>query len=486
MSSIAELVRPRRGEMPAAGWWVLLGGAIALHLALPLGWIIAIGVMVFVLVQRTWPLDFITAYFLVAAGASYINYGGGHLTYQLSLLTGLILFMLFCYVLERRSRWATVVHSPLTVPLLLYVGLSIVNYARGLLVGNSVRYAGLELIAALGIGSTLLMGSSRFTEARAKAALIWLYIVCLGHAALGIYIYAVLHVRGGTVYFTPVPGVCFALMFAFALRARTTRGSLAGLLLLTPLLLHQFISFTRGFWFAIIGSTLFTIAMFIGRGPGVGARWRRTLIGLLFMALLGAVAAGVAAAALGLGNIGATAADRFASSTGTEMSWETGSNVVRLAEYFHVLGLIEKAPVFGYGLGYWYVKREPIGFRLVEQWWVHQNYMLVVLKMGLVGLVPFVWMLIGALRTGLRGRLQTESWRQAWCLGAAAATVYVVIYCTVHFPFAEVNTVFVLALMWGGAMAITSERRTVLRWRVEDTGSGEGAPGRIDPEGTPC
>jgi len=402
---------------------------------------------------------------VVVAGSTIINYARGALAFELSILTVVILFSLFCYWVEYREHWLTITHARVTVPLLLFVGLTCVNFVHGMIAGNSPRFAGLELIAALGLASAFIIGRREFDEKFVRTVLIWLWCVCLVHMFLGIFAYATLRARTGSIYFTCVPGVVFAFMLNFVLRARTRKWFLLGLVGLLPMLLHQFLSFTRGYWLAAMAVAVFSVAVYGGRGQGAAGRWKRSFSWLGVTAAIGAVAAVVAFGALGMGDIAMVAGSRFSSSASTEMSIETGSNVVRLVEYFHVLGDIVKKPLFGWGLGYYYVVQEPIGFRLVEKWYVHQNYLLITLKQGLLGLVLFVTMLIAAFRTGMAGRHFPEPWKQAWCTGTASATLWLILYCNVHFPLAEVNTVFTTALLWGGAMSLTRTGRTVLRWR---------------------
>jgi len=461
----APVAAPRRA-MPGIGWWLLLGVALGLHLALPFGWAAGIGLLFFVLVQRFRPLDFSLSFLVLVAGASIINYARGALTFELSILTGVILFTMFCYWTEYRERSITITHARLTVPLLVFMTLTCLNFVHGMVVGNSPRFGGLELLAALSLGSAFLIARRDFDESFVRTVLIWLWVVCLVHMFLGLYAYAVLRARTGSIYFGCVPGVVFAFMLNFVLRARSPKWFWLGLVALLPMLLHQFLSFTRGYWLAAMAAAAFSIVVYAGRGKGTGERWRRSMSWLGVTGAIGVAAAVFAFAALGMGNIAEVTGSRFSSTTGTEMSIETGSNVVRLVEYFHVLGDIVKKPIFGWGLGYYYVVQEPIGFRLVEKWFVHQNYLLITLKQGLVGLVAFVWMLFAAFRTGWDGRRFDEPWKQAWCAGTASATLWLILYANVHFPLAEVNTVFTTALIWGGAISMTRTGRTVVRWRI--------------------
>ena len=237
------------------------------------------------------------------------------------------------------------------------------------------------------------------------------------------------------------------------------------MLALLPLLTHQFLSFTRGYWLGLIGSALFSIAVHGGRGPGSRGRWLlsvRLLAGLAGLVVVGGVLLSVV---FNIRNLADLALSRLSSSTGTEFTFETSSNIVRLVEYARVLDDIVLAPWLGHGLGYFFVVREPLHQQLLEQWFVHQNYLLVWLKQGLLGLALFVTMLVAAVRTGLDGRRLEEPLAAAWCTGAAAATVFVMIDSFVHFPLAEVNATFPIALLWGGAIALTARGRWRFRWR---------------------
>lgn len=462
MSRPTALAIGRARVLPPVGWWILLAALLALHLTLGIG--AAAGVLVVVLLQIFLPFDFLTSYLLLVGAASIVNYSRGRLTAELSILSVVILFMLWSYFYTLRSRAFSLRRSPVTLPLVLYLGLSLINFARGMIVGNSPRYGGLEILSVLALASGLLVGNGRFDRRRIAALMAGLWVISLVHCGLGFYAFATLHVRTASIYFTPVPGVVAIVLFNFALRAPRGRDRwliMAGIL---PLVAHQLLSFTRGYWLAMMCSVPFSIAVYGGRGAGMGARWRRAgrlLAGFVLVLALGGT---LLATAYDISGLWQMAAVRLSSSTGTRMSFQTSSNVVRLVEYAHVLPDILRSPWFGHGLGYFFVVREPIHLKLLEQWWVHENYLLVWLKQGLVGLALFVATLIAALRTGLSGRHLPETRAASWCAGMAAATFFVLVYGFVHFPLAEVNTTFLVAFLWGGAIALTARDSWRLRW----------------------
>jgi len=453
----------RPTELPAAGWWLLL--LALLPLGLFASWVAAFALLGLIIVQRARPLDFLTAYLLVVVVGSFINYGNGQVTYQMWILTGFIVFMLYCYVLSRRWDSLVVPRTPATKPLLLFFALTVVNFVRGLAVGNTPRYAALELLACLALVSCLLVASRRFSERELMAAMIVMWVMALAHFALGAYIFALSHRRIIGVYFAPVPGVVAMMMLNFALREPKRSRMLMWLIGMGPLLGQQFLSFTRGFWFALIGGTVFSIIVYVGRGEGLKLRIQRSASALAMLGGLAALGILTLGVTLGIGHVWELAGNRFASSAGTTYTWASSSNMVRLLEYAHVIEFVQEQPIFGKGLGFFIVVPESIGGNLKEQWFVHQNYLLVLLKQGLVGLALWVWLLIGFVRVGVQGRNLPSRIERSWCTGAAALVVYCMVYGLVHFPLAETNTTFTFALATGAAMRLTATDTIALRWK---------------------
>jgi hypothetical protein len=451
---------PRWSE--TAAWWLFLGFVITLHFAV--NWVAALTVLAFVVLQRARPLDFLSSFLLVVGAATFVDYTHGMLTAELALLSVGIVFMLFCYLMAYRGEALVLQRTPLTVSL-LYTGLTTLNFLRGLAVGNSARYAGLELLAALALASCLLFANLRMDRPRTIAILVSLWCIGLGHVALGLEVFARIHTRTGGVYFTAVPGLIAILLFNFALRGTTLRQRWLPILAMLPLITHQLLSFTRGYWLGLMAGVAWSAAVYVGRGAGTRGRLAQAsrLVGGL---ALTAVAAGaILSFAFDIPGLAVGVWRRLSTSTATEFNSETASNIFRLLEYDRVLRDIAATPWLGRGLGYFFTSRDPFFHTLHEQWYVHQNYLLVWLKQGVPGLVLFVTTLVLAVSAGLRGGRLAEPWAAAWCAGTAAATVYVMVFANMHFPLAEVNSTFPLALMWGGTIALTSRGVWRFVWR---------------------
>src|SRR5262249_45521528 len=158
------------------------------------------------------------------------------------------------------------------------------------------------------------------------------------------YWFALLHVRTGRLSFTPVPGLLALLFFNRALRAENRRAQVGWALAVLPLLMHQFLSFTRGYWLALLVCFPYSVFTYTGRGKGVSRRWRNAAAVMLLVAGLAVAGAALLAAAFGISNLATEAGQRLASSGSTEFTYEAGSNIVRLVEYAQVLTHIVQSP----------------------------------------------------------------------------------------------------------------------------------------------
>jgi len=159
------------------------------------------------------------------------------------------------------------------------------------------------------------------------------------------------------------------------------------------------------------------------------------------------------------------AGSRFESITGTKYSHVTASNLARIAEYNEVINRIATAPWFGHGLGYAFSFREPIGFKILEQWYSHQSYLLVLLKQGVIGLLALLWTLWAAVTFGIHeSRRNEDPLESAWLATAAVCTVFVAVLDLSNFHLNVVNTVFPLAFLWGAAMAIGRQGFIRFQW----------------------
>lgn len=448
---------------PGLGAWMALAALIGVGLVG--NWLIATGLLILYLRQVARPFDFLTSFLLVTAGASFVRYEAGRLTLELALLSGLILFMLISYAVSNPSRLLVLPRTSLLLPLLAYVGLSLANYVRGLWVGSSPNFATLELMPVLALGSALLVGNAFDPRRELRIAAIGLFAIGYASASLGYYFFWVYHVRAAGVFFLPIPGMIAMLAVNLALRSRTTTSALGWCLLSLPLFLHQFISFTRGYWLGCMAGLLASLVAYVRWGSGAGPSWRRSGLVLGTLTCVGAVGALSLGLIVGRTDFLTMAGRRLGSIAATEFTHETASNIARIAEYAEVMTRIAAAPWLGHGLGYAFTFKEPIGFEVAEQWYTHQAYLFVWLKQGLIGLLIFVWMLWSATvfctRESRRNENRIES---AWLATAAACTILLAVLGLSNFHLMLVNETFLLAFLWGGAMAIARDGFLRFQW----------------------
>jgi O-antigen ligase len=451
-------------------WTLWLQVALVLTVGMAVNWGIATALVVLMLAQMARPYDYLTAFLLIVCGASLVYNEGGGMTLQLGLLTIVILVMLVFYALNMWERTLTIPIAPLTWPVLAYVGLSILNAGRGILVGYAPKWVNLELMPALALGTSLLVGNA--LDPKRSLRFLSIALVILGYvpAFSGFRQFSIEQGHTTGLYSAAGPGLVGLFCVNLALRSRSLPGAIGWLLVSLPLFLHQFVSFGRGLWTGCMGGFLAAIWIYTGGvRRGSGARWRRVVVVSAVVITLGVLGAIQAAIVSGRTDVLQEAGTRFGSITSTKEGIETQSNLIRIWEAFKVLGLIQQSPWIGYGLGYTFLARQPWNPEMGTQWGVHQNYLLVWLKQGLLGLGLFLWMLGTAVVVGTReSRRRDDFWESSWSASAATATVMLAVFSLTNYPFDVVNETFLLALLWGGVIAMTCTKRITLRWRAPD------------------
>jgi len=449
---------------PDAVSWGMLSCVIAAGL---LGnWFIAAGVLALLVINCARPLDFVVGYVMVTGATVFANYQGteGTLTRQLTPVSVGIVAVLLFYVLAKGHDTFSMPFTTLTWPLVAYLFLSLVNVARGIVAGYPGKFILLELFPILQLGTAFLFANVFDARRDLKTVVFLLAVIAYGSAAYGYETFAELgtHITG--VYFEVIPGMAALLFVNLALRSKSLSTSFVWLVLSLPLFLHQFLSFGRGIWLGNLAGFVSSILIFaVGRGRAAWVRGGLILGTFVAAGLLGAF---VLAVVYGRSDILLEAGTRFASIGKTELKVDSRANVSRLIEYVHVAGDIRKAPWFGHGLGYaFYVHSRLITEITRLQYWVHENYLLVWLKQGLIGLATFIVMLASAFWMGVRSsRRHQEPEEAAWLAASSAATALMTVFALTDFPFDTVQPMFVVSLFWGGTMAITNRGFLRIRW----------------------
>ena len=450
--------------LPGPGWWAGLTAVIGTGIVA--NWAIAGGLLAWLLVQRFRPFDFVVAFLALVAGGCFVAGAAGGLTYQLSYLTVGVLVMLACYVIAMGRDVIGVPWTSMTMPLLFFGTLSIANTVRGVLAGYSSKYVFLEAYPLLALGTTALVANAFQARRDLRLGMISLIVIAYAIGARGYLTFSSLHWHAKGEYTVATPGIIAILLINLALRSSNWGTSLGWTLLSLPLFVHQFLTFGRGLWTGCAGGMIAAFLIYARVGRGSAARVRRAALVYGLILLLGVLGAIAAATVIGDVSVLQQAGTRASSITSTEGGYESRSNIIRLWEYATVLRHIGQSPWFGHGIGFTFPVEEPFGGQVVDQSYVHQNYLLVWLKQGITGLALFLWLLVASIALAARASWQrTEAWESAWLATAATATIYLAIFSLSNSPFAVVNEMFLLALLWGGAMSMTGRGRLLVRWK---------------------
>ncbi len=411
------------------------------------------------------PFDLHTSLLALACAATFVNYEGGELTRDLSIVSLLWFYALACWALAWLSGSWGLPRSSLTTALLVLGASTLLALMRGLAAGQGGRFLGLDLIPMLAMSSALLWGGVRISQPERRLMLGVLILLGLAHVALGLYSYVVIGSRTGGLYFTAIPAVVALLLFNRALREPAAVVRLGWLSLTAILLLHQFLSFARGYWLGLLVSLPFSCWLYGRSGEGAGRRWRQVAAstGLLMgLFLLGILAAGMI---YGWSGILGLAGSRLASSFETKLSTESASNVARLIEYATVLKHIQASPWLGQGLGFGFTVKQVLLGETYHQWFSHQVYLWIWLKQGLLGLGALLAAIgLGSWAAG-RGSMSLSRDAAAWCAGAAAGVIHLGVVAMTELGLSQVNSAFLIALLWGMTLSLTSKGRVFFVWR---------------------
>ena len=381
---------------------------------------------------------------------TFVDYNAGHLTVELTIVTAWLGWSALLFVW--RSGWAgwTLPPREMLAPLAVWLAVCAFGTVSGLVRGNPLRAMGIELVGAMWpfVGLVVMQAFRRRSLGYALVALV--VIGCL-HTVFGLSMLQVYHRRLGGIYFTTVTGIAAVGLWIAAVLAPRRRTRVLCLAAMIPMLMHLFFSFTRGYWLGFIAGFVTASALAwrdLGRfAPAVRIRRLVVVPALLVVA---ACTLGVAFLYFGGPNLLEAAGGRFSSSFSTQATTETLSNIVRLDEYDKAIGAALKSPIVGQGIGYSFITRDFLTRVLRDQWFVHNYYLLLWLKMGVLGLAAFAVLTVSFMRAALRVASQDEDWRvRAWSLGAVAMTVQLLVILTTNYSLADLNTASTVAFVWG-------------------------------------
>jgi hypothetical protein len=433
------------------------------------------------LVMLVRPLDLFVSLLLVASVAAFAEYGDLRIRRDLAVVGLLGLYALASFTAAWVSRrWGLPV-SRLTPALLALAITTGVAVLHGLAARNTVRFMSLELFPLLALYVSLAVGGLRLTPGELRVASRTYVAVGLATSAIGFVYFAVTGSRAQGLPFSPIPGLVALVILNLELYRDEPRPRLIPVLLICLLVFHQILTFTRGFWLALLVGIPFSCVVYARRGAGWRQRWSKVahIVGLVALVLVAGGA--ILGVWLGLSDVIGMLGGRFASSFDTKNTPETVSNIVRLVELRTSLMLIVASPWLGYGHGFTLVVRQFFYPLAGAQWWVHESYVMIWLKQGIFGLLALLWVLFAALRLGLRGASHPDRQLAGWCAASAACTVFAAVIGLTNYYFFMVTQNFLLAVLWGISIVAGEPERSCLVWRVPPVAPSDG---RADGEGS--
>lgn len=446
---------------------IAIGAALLLALAAALlsSWWAGAAVLAFGLVLIARPFDLFISLVLVAGVAAFARYGDPGIQRDLLVVTALTLYSLASLLTAALTgRWALPT-SRFSVALGALAATSALAGLRGVLAHHSIRFIILELFPLFALLMALAVGGTRLRPGDLRIAKWALVAVALASAALGYQYYAATGTRTQGLPFSPVPGFIAIVVLTLMLFERAPRPRFAPVLVFCVLIGHQVITFTRGFWLALLVAIPFACALYVRRGEGVGRRWGKVVATLALVAVVLVPVTVVASTMVGWSETLELLGSRFTSSFETKNTPETVSNIVRLVELRTTMKHILEQPWLGYGHGATLIVRQFFHPMTGPQWWVHQSYVMIWFKQGILGLVALLWVLFAATRAGIAGVRHPDPQVAGWCAASAACTVFAAVIGLTNYSFFMVTLSFLLALVWSITLAHERRGRRRFVWR---------------------
>lgn len=120
---------------------------------------------------------------------------------------------------------------------------------------------------------------------------------------------------------------------------------------------------------------------------------------------------------------------------------------------------IKDRPILGYGVGYILAFNDPLFQERIKRLFVHQFYLMITLKMGLIGFLVFLWIFYVFLKEGLRESKRIEdSYHKGLSFGFIANSIGLLVINFTNHPLATVDNNFYLAFTMAGVMVLISRR----------------------------
>jgi len=253
------------------------------------------------------------------------------------------------------------------------------------------------------------------------------------------------------------PSFAGVVLFAIAAFHPKKRWRVLAAFSILPITLQLVSSMTRGYWLGFLtGLAVVLIAAFL-RLPR--KRFRELLVRIAFV-LVCAFAVGLYVVKVtGLLESLLALGQRFQSLSdlGTDASTR-----VRMIEWEFAYQEFLRRPIFGNGFGFHLEFFHPTHLRRIPQWWfIHNSYLLLLVKVGLVGTTAFLLFLAGVLRVAFRAiRRVRDPLAVCFAVGFAANVIQFLAVAITNYTFCKsVNMTYLAFIL--GALAVLSRGKPI-------------------------
>jgi len=409
-------------------------------------------------------LDVKIGLWFMIAYSTRIIYFQGLVSAIMMIILGLILIVVCLSVYFKFCvEGLKIKKTKLNLPIALFLGLAFFQTVRGLLISNPPKWVGAEFFAYLGFGVVFLVTTLCDSKEMIKKFLQLFIVVAYYHAVIGLWNYFRVGQRIGGYLFGTFPSLAALVLLNLSFYSTDKSKKIIYLLISLPLILHLLFSFTRGFWLGFLVALLFSYGIYIiNSGYSFSKKVSKFLKGVVISTIIIIVSLIGFQPFLSTGSFLGQVSKRFLSSFSIRSSPETMSNVARLIEYQPCWDKIKKNPIFGYGVGYTLPVTNPVRQRRAEEWAIHQFYLMITLKMGLIGLLAFLWIFYVFFKEGLKkSKKIDDSYYKGLAYGFIANSIELLVISFTNHPFATVDNNFYLAFTMAGVMVIISSQAKI-------------------------
>lgn len=331
---------------------------------------------------------------ILIALSSLITYDSkSALTLGISLLVFILLALLFKVFIRFCLRGIKIVKTKLNLPLVIFLIIVLLNALRGMFCSYKITSLALESYVYLSFGLIFILINFLRSIRDIWILFTILVLFSISQSIFGITNYLLAGHRIGGTLFGIIPSLVAIVLLNLFLYSRNKQKRWFYLLLLIPLVVHLIFSFTRGYWFGFLGGLIFSYAYYISQQKAGSVTQFFSFLKRLGVVICFSIVILITLQLVLPGNIFIREfAKRFRSSFSASLSRETVSNYARVVEYREAVEKIKIRPILGYGLGYRFDFFNPLALSRESTSAVHNDYLAIILKMGLVGLMVFLWL----------------------------------------------------------------------------------------------